>query len=255
MWQLSDTNATCSSDAFNASLDLQHPERGLRQITLPHQSHAHQSLANASLLEVHPNAVTSGPALELQEAYQRGNDLVASYASQAKDVRPQFRWRVTAGTASGWGGGLMIEMLISIHSDRLDADPGLHIQSRVPAQSCEMFQAPNKPAAEVFYPSETSPSMEADCSGASCAFLLHVINPSLDFGLIVPTVDVVAAGLWGDAAGGLITSRISFFGGRLEKGVLRRTQLRLIAAPAKSAGDLLATQWTDMLMTPPPLSA
>ncbi|MFO7906097.1 MAG: hypothetical protein ACQESR_00235 [Planctomycetota bacterium] len=249
MWQLSDTTATCSCNAFTASLDLQRPDGGLRQIAF-----AHQPLPNASCLEARLNPAASCPSLELQDAYQQGNDVVATYASQAKGVHPRFRWRATPVTASGRGEALMMEMLISIHADRLDTDPAVHIQCRLPAQSCQVLQAPNKPATHVLHRSEPSETVNVDCGGASRAFLFHVANPSLRFGLVFPTADVIGAELAGDSSRELITSRVSFFDGRLEKGVLRRTQLRLIAAPAEAADDLLATQWAGMMMAAPPLS-
>lgn len=253
MWHLSDTTATCSCNAFNASLDLQRPDGGLRHIIF-----SHQPLPHASLLEMHVTPTPSRASLELQEAYHRGSDLVARYASQATGVRPQLRWRATPIIAGGQGEAVRLEMLISVHTDRLDTDPAVHIQCRLPAQSCEVLEAPNEPATDVYYPSEARKTVEAGREGTSRALRFHVPNLSLCCGLVFPTADVMGAALAGDSTRGLITSTVSFFGGRLEKGVLRRTELTLLVAPAAAAAaeedDVLAANWADMMRAPPPLS-
>lgn len=249
MWQLSETTATWQESGFHGLLDLRHPERGLEKMAL-----LGQSLDTASLLQVHWGPTASRNNLQLEDYYARGNDLVGSYANRPAGVHPQFRWRAAAIKPHVGTGAMMIDMLISIHTDRLDATPTTRVQCRLPARACEVWRDPAETEPTELSPTEERPEMAIDYGGTGCVLTFPLEQTSYCCGLIFPAADVVDTHLSSVPREGILTSTISFFGGRLEKGTMRRTQLRLIMTPQDAAKRVLKEQWTDMMQSPPPLT-
>lgn len=249
MWNLTGKTATWQSDQLHTAIDLRHPELGLhRVVILDHLLH-HVSLMRISL----PPSATPA-TLQLENAYTRGSDLVVSYENAARGVHPEFRWRIEPVRRGAQPEGAMIEMLISTRSDWLESDPTVNIGCQLPATTCDVLRDPGAPARIVFPHTAPDHAIDIDCSCSSCALAFHLAEMPLVFGELFDTADVARAGLAADQTHDTIASTITFFPGQLERGVIRRTQLRAVLVPEECAERVLAQQWADMIASPPPLT-
>jgi len=249
VWQLTGKTVTWQSDELRLSVDLLHPELGFQDI-----NYLTDPVPRASLMKVSPPPGTTAASLQLDDSYVRENDLVVHYVEPAGGVRPEFRWRILPAGRDAGTGGIAIDMLISTRSDLLDSDPTLEIQSCVPAGACDVLRDSVDAARMVFPAAEPDRSFDLDCSCSTCALSFRLADAPLVFTQIFSTADAVRASLTAGPGKEIITSTISFFPGRLERGVMRRVRLRGLLAAAECAERALEEQWADMITSPPPLA-
>ncbi len=248
MWRLAGNIATWRADPFQVTLDLQHPERGLGSVLF--QS---QPLPAAALLQMHLAANRNSTAMELTESYVRGSDLITKYTDAEQHICPEFCWRVCPGRNVATR-SLMIEVLISTQTDLLDGDPTVGVQSSLRTRTCELFSSPHAPAEQVFTPLQVPLPQPIDCGPAGCMLLFHLAEMPLIFAQLFDSGDVVQSLIVGNSVEKTMTSTVSLFGGRFEKGVIRRARLRGILATGAQAESVLAELWNDMRLSPPPLA-
>ncbi len=248
MWRLAGSTATWHDDQYRVALDLLHPERGLAEIVAQGQT-----FPDAALLQMHVAADGTNPALRLTDRYVRGSDLIATYADVGQNVRPEFCWRVLPAGEPALG-AFMIETLISTQTDLLNSDPTIDIQSCLRAATCSLFSEPQVAAGETLTPLRIANSPHIDYAASGCAMLFDCDASPLTYAQLFDAVDVVRTSLSSDLANQTITATVSLFGGRFEKGVIRRTRMRGIWAPADHAERLLRVCWNDMRLAPLPLA-
>ncbi len=149
---------------------------------------------------------------------------------------------------------VMIEAVVSTRTDLLDSDPMIDVHCRFDALSCQVLPAPNALPVTEFSVSQIPASLGIECGASGCALAFQLNNIPLVFAQMFLAADVVRAGLEGDSVNQTITSTVSLFSGRVEKGVIRRARLRTILVPEEQAHHQVSEKWSEMLVAPPPLA-
>ena len=230
-WKLDDNRARLSVGPLAAVVDLAAPQRGLHQVTF-----AEQSLVGCELLGVEFGSTP--PALI--ESYQRGGDLIASFAETPS---------AAASTQVYWRAALLrmndaicpaIDLEISVQTSRLENRPVVRTRSRLPAGDMAGF-ATLPPAQSVagelfehgivFHPSGWSESYVemVQPSGAEAS----QINK--------PNETTTEISHW-------------LFECELEKGVILRARARGMFVPYSDEMRFAAAAWLQFLAEPPPLT-
>jgi hypothetical protein len=218
-WRLQETIATLESSVLSGEVDVLFPWHGFLWNCAAAQ-------AKVALLKVFTRA-SAGPTPEtLVDCYQRGIDLVATYAqTPERTVRPQVYWRYLAPQslrpeATG------LELILSTQTSLLDSEPTTSLESALPAGevigmaatgqlqslASDQWQTGDDAPRAVLFRSEQL----KDVSYLEC---VH----STDF-----------AGVQISHADGLSIVRWRLFPERLEKGVIRRGRVRGYLLPRAS---------------------
>ncbi len=258
MWRLVGTTATWQCDQLRASLDLQQPQRGLERLAFQGKSLRETALMQVFLAD--RDEETGGcersrlrSRLQLEECYVRGSDLVATYADSGRNVFPEFYWRVSTGSPTH-SGAVVLDLLVSMRTDLPDGDPSVDLRCRLPAESCDVIREPGSVAEEIVSLRNDREQGDIGCGPSGIAFSFHLPESLPLFALMFHAADVMGTGLEADAAEQVIRSTVSFFGGRVERGVIRRATLRGVLVPEERAGHVVTEQWLDLLAAPPPLA-
>src|SRR4051812_37189490 len=131
-WTILDTVASLKANDWAGAVDVLFPWHGFAATS--------EALAGAALLKVFTRA-SAGPTPEtLVECYQRGPDLVATYAqTPERNVRPQVYWRVVESEGLPARGGL--EVILSAQTSLLDSQPQMIVESALPASDMLCFDS------------------------------------------------------------------------------------------------------------------
>lgn len=151
----------------------------------------------------------------LDEAYLRGDDVVASYATRPGGIAYQAYWRILSAASER---DFRWELVLSVQTQSLDSQPAIVVCSTLPSGE-----------------SETTDHW-SHAKTAHGQVYLEMIHPS--------NHDSSAA----------VDDRTQhqFFGGQLEKGVIRRARIQCIAAAAN--GLDAAAEYAAFSKSPPPLT-
>lgn len=230
-WKLDENRARLTVGPLSAVMDLAAPQRGLHQMTL-----AAQPLLGCELLgvELDPMGRT------LIDSYQRGGDLVATFAEAPS---------AAASTQVYWRAALLqvndaicpaIDLEISVQTSRLESRPAVRTRSHLPAGDMAGFATlpPAQSVARelfehgiVFYPSGWSTSY-VEMVHPSGAEASQISKPN------ETTIEIAHR----------------LFECELEKGVILRARTRGMFVP-RSDDLLFATAaWRQFLQEPPPLT-
>ena len=153
----------------------------------------------------------------LEEYYARGRDLFVSVGeSEQVPFRRQVYWR--AIDQVDWFG---FEAIISVQTSRWDVSPEFESSTHLPAASTIVGQRASL----------------ASLQSAEISYI-EVVHSSNHDGTTV--------------AGDCIKHHL--FGGRLEKGVIRRARIRGLFVPAAQAARLATSLADDFEQSPPPLT-
>ncbi len=120
-WTIRETFGALTTSLLSGEVDLLFPWHGF--------SPAAMKVAHVALFKVFTRA-TAGPTPEtLVESYQRGVDLVATYAqTPERNVRPQVYWRYVETSAQVAG----LEIILSMQTSLLDSAPATSLESTLP---------------------------------------------------------------------------------------------------------------------------
>jgi hypothetical protein len=186
------------------------------------------------------------------DVWARGGDLVATYsATDDHPTRGQIYWRVhRCGPASSSVRAL--DMIVSVQTHLLDSDPVLGVRSRVAAGAVlrlvdgELCQAtPVELAA-------TRPTVFRAPQGAGC-FLFRLPGQAASYVEMVHPSDFTECVLRSDAAGHVELSN-RLFQGRLEKGVILRSRLRVLIVPREDDVAAASACYSEFAISEPPLT-
>jgi hypothetical protein len=215
-WQINDTVARVEQPIVAGQVDVLFPWHGF--------SLAASKLAGVAILKVLTRAA-GGPTPEtIADCYQRGVDLVATYAqTPERNVRPQVYWRyVTSGdNVAG------LELILSAQTSLLDSEPATSVESTLPPGemlAVDVAGASRPYQQDQWQSGEGAPPITLFRPRDLSASYVEMIHPT-DF-----------AGVQFTTSGELPTVRWHLFPERLEKGVIRRGRVRGLFIPR--AGDL-----------------
>jgi len=219
-WQLESGCAVFAAQPLSAELDLSDPSEGVEQLCVDRAP-----LPDARLLgfECFTGVQASCSALRgsLQECVIRGDSVLASYGETADYPNEvEAAWRATVDAPEP-GFLAQLDLILSVHTSRLDSLPALVVRSVL--RAAEVFQLvdgeqwvlkpveaefsllpPDVPGCLVFRPAGGGPRY------------VEMVHPA----------DHVDDEIRIDAGAGLVDVRHRVFVGSLEKGVILRSRIR-----------------------------
>ena len=249
MWRMEQSTALWHSERFFASVDLTRPFEGIRQARF-----RRASLDGAQLMQVAVPTRARGLSERVEDAYVRGPDLIVTYAETTQSpVRPQVCWRILDQPLTS--PGIVVEAIVSTQTRWLDSDPRIQIASAIPGR--EWLLLAGDATTSGFRPIvwEDASSRMVEVSPAGTAFLARIPASANSYGHVVVANDLLGAHLIWDPVHHVTTLSAMFFGGRLEKGILRRVRSRAILVPRERDEELLAELLMTSLAAAPPLTA
>lgn len=233
-WKLDAGRAWLSVGTLTAIVDLSAPRRGLHQISLDARP-----LTGAELLGVELSA--SGATLT--DSYQRGGDLVATYAdTPSAAMTTQIYWRAAAWEFRGVLCPT-VDVQVSVQTSLLDARPAVRTRSRLPtrvAERCGTSPRAQSRANELFPHSIVFRTADGKAS------YVELVHPS-----------AAAASETGESSATATEIVHRLFECELEKGVILRAQVRGLFVPRDGEIDvpLVAEAYQQFVDRPPPLTA
>lgn len=167
--------------------------------------------------------VRPGATGQISESYQRGTDLILTFAPTDDEVRTQLYYRILTVPGEDRFG---VEWIVSLQTERLDSRPRFVSTTRV------TVGGPIEPMGQPPH-----------------AWIALLAGTRYSVVELLAPVDVAALDL--DDPG---RSRIEWRVERLEKGVIRRARARLFVVPTVGAAEFARTALRDLLAAPPPLT-
>jgi hypothetical protein len=231
---------------YRASVDLRHPLPALTDL------HIGDDHFTSSMLMGVESTAACGQA-RLQDCYVRGDDLVAQYDATKLPLRIQIYWR-NQPLPEAVVGAVMLETLVSVQTDLLDSDPTVLIHARLPADAVEVYSEPGQVRPQLYGAADLDGPTSVQVGSAGRAFVFHFRQRPIVFAQWFAGADVDAATLRSDGPGHDLAATVSFFRGRVEKGVIRRCRLQAMLGDASAVSRLLHDAWSGMLAAPPPLT-
>jgi hypothetical protein len=121
MWQLDGSNARLETSQLSCQLDLATPASGLTHLMIPSASRQETQLDDTAIMQL----TLADQRPQLEDAYVRGTDLVATFAESEKHpCRVQAYWRFESE-----GDYFGIQLIVSIQTSRLGATPEFSVSS------------------------------------------------------------------------------------------------------------------------------
>ena len=216
-WRLDGSVAHLETQLLDSTIDLERPSNGLSNLVVLEQTLLPTAV---QILQIHIGE--SERPLELDDAYIRGTDLIATY-SEADDrqLRFQIYWRLVSGRQAAG-----LEVILSVQTRRLDVYAPVVTMSRLPWEPAERRE-------RLYVFGSESPLW-------TYAEMVHSSNCSQS-----------GSHRSDDSIGWEVGHQ--FFPASLEKGVLHRSMVRgMFTTPAQS---YRFEQWfEEFLNSPPPLT-
>lgn len=211
--------AQLQTDSLTCQLNLRRPNDGLQQI----------QVAGSSLAGTLPMQLSATPILsegeQLEEAYVRGSDVVATYRQgPGRSTRPQIYWRyINRGTY-----GQAIELLVSTQTDNLESDPRVAIASSVNCLSLWHLACQNANSLDELRIGDT-PLRLTEQDTLPLLLARNVTN-EVSYGEIIYPSDFAGVGI--HRRGGAIRLEYELFAEPLEKGVIRSGRALSLFVPS-----------------------
>lgn len=182
------------------------------------------------------------------DAYIRQDDLIATYLGPADPnrVRLQCYWRGLAAVPGGRLGGC--ELVISVQTDLLDADPSLTVESFLPAANVLRMEHADQPRFVALEPSSSPWSVEASPG----VFLFRPRRQWSYLEMVYPSDFARAQIVAQSPPAWRLTS--SLFPESLEKGVIRRGRIRGIFLPREEDETIALAAYREFVASPLPLT-
>ncbi len=206
MWLIESSHASLDLSNLHCELELTQPQKGLLNTT----AYQH-SLAHSSFVQLHMG-LDMGLDMRLgeesiQEAYQRGNDLIVQYQStEQRNATPQLYWR-TSHRENAVG----IEIIVSLQTDQLDC--------RCPIRTSTSIASP----LPVYTLRDSQQWKKTD--GGECSHALLVqLTPTLTYLEVVHPTDHTTTSIRLDDQ--TTTWEHCLLNLPLEKGVIRRARMQ-----------------------------
>ncbi|HEX7450331.1 MAG TPA: hypothetical protein VF306_22415 [Pirellulales bacterium] len=234
-WKLDANDARLNLGSHRAAIDLAAPQRGLHQLVI-----AEQLLKDCEVLGVELESVARGGGPVLADAYQRGGDLIATYAQAPSSmVSTQIYWRAALREFEGVVCPT-IDLQVSVQTSRLDSHPAVHTHGRLP--TCEVVRAGI----------DRPDSSHAREPGSHCVvFRPSAWNESYAEMVHPEDADGCEIGQPNDATIEIVHR---LFERELEKGVILRARVRGLFVPRPRDAAIATAAWRQFLEQPPPLT-
>lgn len=232
MWQFDGRRASWHGAPPEFSIDLEHPESGLLQVRADRSG---DRIGASSVLQIHlsppPNA-----SLTVEDAYVRGDDLIASYAATGSALAWQIYWRRAAGDPG-------LEVVVSLQNRLLQGNPAVCVRSRLSAQQSWCLNEEGKFV-----------DPQAVLEGRKRPQVIAVaISSEWVYAEAIHPADVQQVQFRETA--GKFETEWTLFGDNLEKGVIRRGRIWAEFFSRDTLTDALPARWKSFLESPIPLSA
>lgn len=228
MWTLEKSKAFLTADNLQCSVDLSSPQAGIREVT----AHQHRcSEATFSLLKMGLESEV------LTESYQRGKDLITSYASNdQRPASPQIYRR-----SQEYSQAIGLETIVSLQTDLLASRCPIHSVTEISHYQSSMIRN-SENHWQTAEPLETPQ-----------ALLVEFVDELYYLEIAHPT-DVTSSSY--SQTQGKIQWQHTLLDLQLEKGVIRRARLQSwwIKAAEEGARSVADTLIENFINSPPPLT-
>jgi len=226
VWQLDSHLATLRTSHLTGILDVERPRLGLRQL----KSGA-DVYRGTHLLGVQWGDDAADELRALSDCYVRGSDLIATYAeAPERPYAPQVYWRAIGRASGGHGPPVLsaseipLELLVSVQTPLLDAQPEMTATSRVPA--VEVLHLLESERGR-FSPLDLDESLTSiDAHNSTGCLLLRLADGRRSYVEMVHPLDFVQGRLNVSLAGDGVLLSHTLIDCRMEKGVIIRARLR-----------------------------
>jgi len=231
-WQLQENIASVQLPFLTGSIDVQEPQQGILLTSL---------LQREMHLRWHGLQIPTQPQSIHLDSFARVNDLVAHYAETPQTrLRTELVWRIVECEPQI----VYVEQIISAQTSFLDSDPGVKTTFSMPSGEWLHWSATDGST------SELDSSRPAAYQFAAGAVLLR--SQDVSFALITRATDT--SGLQIEQVGGGSLATLDLFGGRIEKGVIRRGQVGILACNGDDDLAILQSVHSRFAAAPPPLN-
>lgn len=236
-WDIQGTHARLSTGILAGEIDVAFPWRGFQPAASVRES--------VALLKVFTRAHALESPETIVEHYQRGVDLVATYAQTAeRNTRPQVYWRVIEHPFGNEASATALEAIVSSQTSLLDSQPLTMLESTLPPGEISLWSAQG-----------TALELKSDewLSGedSPCVVLFRPRDWSLSYCEMIQPADCSAVCVE-DAV--LPCVRWQLFPESLEKGVIRRGRVRGVYLPRKYDAELTLAAFDEFVNSPLALS-
>jgi hypothetical protein len=236
-WKLTDTTAQHSSESFDLALDRNSAQSGLSL-----SGSVFPTQPPARLFAVHLPHEEDPPTTVETCTPGDGSILHAVFApTEAFSVETDVAWRLLDTSV-----GCLIEVLVSVATQQLDAAPQLTITSTIPALE---VLAP----ATATIGSDTKWQALSETPHAARCIIARLPGDQFSYLEMVYPADSEGLELMFDAAGERATFQHTLFADSLEKGVIVRARLRGMLVPRQGDTAAAASCFADLLAAAPPL--
>ncbi|MCA9133322.1 MAG: hypothetical protein KDA45_09215 [Planctomycetales bacterium] len=236
-WQLSDHSAVSDNGLCHMAWAPTAPAQAARIAVHGHQGCVWQAFA-VSPLPTH--------ALQPEEIYIRGDDLIAKFGQSASDSYAfQLDWQLLSVAPPVIFG---VELWLSVHTALLDTEPAMEVSCSGPAE--QRWRCFDHAALSGRGAGEES--LQATPPVSQPAALVCQSAESSALWLIEPS-DQRHAQLLSEASCG--PPRIRLFGHFLEKGVIRRARMRFLICEGGLELAEVARQYLEFAQSELPLTA
>jgi len=247
MWSVRSTAGVWDSPRLQARVDLMEPTVGLHDLRF-----GGAPLHRTQVMQVTLPTRNAQDALQVEDVYVRGPDLIVTYAEAASSrVRPQIYWRIIDEPTDS--PALVIELLVSMQTQWLDSNPRIQLMATIP--SIQWHSLAGSETGNEFQSMRLHPeSKQTVALSPPVALLARVPHAPCSYGQSILATDLLSAQLVWDPASAQSRLETTHFGERLEKGVLRRLCSRAILAPRENDETLVAGLLRHAATAEPPLA-
>lgn len=192
---------------------------------------------------------TGGWPAKLVDSYNRGNDLVTSYAGiEGWPFAPQIYWTLESIDV----GGVAVHtfsIMLSIQTDRLDTHPEIVVRSSLPTEEVLRVSIAGE---ELLVDSHADGRLHLDPQATACCQLWRLPGGELSYAEFMPRSDFRSLSV--DRTDHTATSRWELFSEFLEKGVIRRARIQAAFLPRDDDVQLAAECCQAIERRPLPLT-
>ncbi|MDC0936864.1 hypothetical protein OAS39_11310 [Pirellulales bacterium] len=261
-WQIDGSKAALADALLTGQIALENPAQGLTGLAIDGVS-ATGRLAGVTLVDASNDArhdarhdasndarhdATPPPALrwEVEDAYVRGNDLVATYRPQeGMPFRWQVYWRVSPLGDSAAAG---LDVVLSVQTPLLETWPAFEVASHLDAHTVELLDRDG-----VVVGSRGSSKVDGLESTTDFRFVFAQSDGRRSFAEMAHPADFGSCRVTWEGDSGVKT-QWRFGTSFMEKGVIRRIQMRTAILPNDACATDARSQLEELVQRPPPLT-
>ncbi|HZZ26635.1 MAG TPA: hypothetical protein VFE46_01405 [Pirellulales bacterium] len=279
VWQLAANSARITCPAWNATLDLQHPDRGLMLRLANSGGNLESSKASSPLQILAAKFGNEEPLVPAHiDAYVRGNDLIASYdAAGSQQIRVQIYWRCLTPAEFAPAAADQVlaafDLIFSMNTSLLDSEPKSQVRS-VFSSECAMLHL--KPSAsKKFHPEQiqlpvastateqglvfTAANQATGCfmvRREACPFsYVEMVHPNDFYRSSIVASSLPSPSQRPPAETNRIAIEHNLFPLRLEKGVILKARVRSAVISRQQDEATVVAAYQQFLSTELPLTA